>query len=465
MFKTFKQSTSGNVATMFAVSAFTLVIGIGAAIDYSGVTSARQNLQDVIDAATLAAGQANTKDLKELQLIVDQVIASHYKNGEEISTEIKIVDQQVIVDGFTYYDTRIMDVIGRDTMRVGARAGSPIGSDTAIKLALVLDTTDSMFGANITAMRTAANAMVDSLDRPDANVALSVVPFGQYVNVGTNNRVASWLDISKDGTTETQTICHPEVNVITPSVCEETGNMIVTEDIRDGVSFGTTERPEVVCTAAVTEETGNTVCNDYTNTFTWRGCVGSRNAPFNQQAAFSGNRINGVMNITCGSPLLELTDNIPSVKSKISSLETSGDTYMPAGVIWGWRTLQDEEPFKTKVNFGNGDVPVKPKKVMVIMTDGENTRSQGGSEDHRHDLRMKLEANARTEAICQAAKADDVTIYTIGYRLSDASAETKALLRNCASTPSKNFGAANAGELRKVFLQISSSLGTSRLSI
>lgn len=465
MLKTFKQSTDGNVATMFAVSAFTLIIGIGAAVDYSGVTSERQNLQDVIDAATLAAGQANTKDLQELQLIVDQVIASHYTDNETIETEIRIVDQQVIVDGFSVYDTHLMGVIGQDKLRIGARAGSPIGSDQPVKLALVLDTTDSMFGANIAAMRTAANAMVDSLDRPDANVAISVVPFGQYVNVGTNNRLASWLDISKDGTSETRNVCRPEVIVETPSVCEETGNTIVTEDIRDGVSFGTTERPEVVCTPAVTRETGNTICEDFTTSYTWRGCVGSRNAPLNQRAAFGGNLINGVMNIRCGTPLLELTDNLPTVKSKIASLETDGDTYMPGGVVWGWRTLQDEEPFKTKVTFDNEGVPVEPKKVMVIMTDGENTRSQGGSEDYRHDFRTKSEADVKTAALCSAAKADGVTIYTIGYRLSDASPETQTLLRNCASSPANNFGAANAGELRKVFLKISSSLGTSRLSI
>lgn len=465
MFRKFKESRDGNVATMFAVSAFTLVIGIGAAIDYSGVTSERQNLQDVIDAATLAAGQANTNNLQELQLIVDQVIASHYTNNETIETEIRIVDQQVIVDAFSIYDTHLMGVIGQDQLRIGARAGSPIGSDQPVKLALVLDTTDSMFGPNIAAMRTAANAMVDSLDRPDANVAISVVPFGQYVNVGTNNRLATWLDVTADGTSETQTICRPEVIVITPSVCEETGNTIVTEDIRDGVVFGTIERPEVVCTPAVTEETGNTICDDFTTTNTWRGCVGSRNAPLNRRAAFDGNLINGVMNIRCGTPLLELTDNMPTVKSKISSLETDGETYMPSGIVWGWRTLQDQEPFKTKVTFESEGVPVEPKKVMVIMTDGANTRSQGGSETFRHDFRTKSDADTKTAALCAGAKADGITIYTIGYRLQDATEETKTVLRNCASSPANNFGAASASELREVFLKISSSLGTSRLSI
>ena len=77
MFKQFKKNTDGNVAMMFAGTALTLMIGIGAAVDFGSASNRQQDLQGMIDAATLAAARANSVELADLQTVVDSVVSEH----------------------------------------------------------------------------------------------------------------------------------------------------------------------------------------------------------------------------------------------------------------------------------------------------------------------------------------------------------------------------------------------------
>jgi len=317
MFNTFKKNTDGNVAMMFAGTALTLILGIGAAIDFGSASNRKQDLQDMIDAATLAAAQANTVKIADLQAVVDSVVSQHNEDGYEVQLDVQIIDGQVHVTGRTVYETQIMSIAGRPTVDVIVSAASPIAALTPIKLALVLDTTESMSGDDITALKQASNGLLDELGEFESPVAVSVVPFGQYVNVGTKRKHASWLDISRDGTSESEEHCFDEQITITPRVCENTGQIETYEDIRDGRNFGVKTRERRACTKAVREFTGNHICEIRETTYTWHGCVGSRQAPYNGQAGFNGQRITGVMNKTCGSELQELSTTFSTTRSTI----------------------------------------------------------------------------------------------------------------------------------------------------
>jgi len=465
MFKAYRQNTQGNVAMMFSVSIFAILVAVGAAMDYGSASRQQQNLQDIIDAATLAAAKSKSTDLSELNAIAAEVIEEHNYVGGNITLEVTVVDDEVRVIGRSLYNTSLMHLVGKSQMDVTAVAASPIGADTPVKLALVLDTTESMSGADMTALKSAANSLVDDLEEFES-VAVSVVPFGQYVNVGTHRKVASWLDVAKDGTSETNEECYDEERTITPRVCEKTGRRIGYDIIKDGRNLGRGEYDEEICSGGETELTGNRICEMKTTNYTWHGCVGSRPSPYNERASFGSTHIKGVMNETCGTELSELTKTLPSVRSKIQSLSTAGNTYLPSGIIWGWRTLQDELPLKTNVNLSNnGSKQKDPIKAMIFMTDGANTLSQGGKEEHHHERGNTSEANERTAALCTAAKADNVQIYTIGYRMDSTTTTTRNLLVNCANTPSQYSDASNAAELKKVFKEIASQLESSRLSM
>ena len=99
------------------------------------------------------------------------------------------------------------------------------------------------------------------------------------------------------------------------------------------------------------------------------------------------------------------------------------------------------------------------------MTDGNNTLSQGGSESHLHESKNEAKANERTLALCDGAKSDEIQIYTIGYRLQDASDEVKTVLQNCASSPAHYFDASNAKQLKETFRELAGKLDFTRLSI
>ena len=51
------------------------------------------------------------------------------------------------------------------------------------------------------------------------------------------------------------------------------------------------------------------------------------------------------MNVSCGSEILDLTTNLTDVEAHIDSLSASGNTYIPAGLIWGWRMLDPDLPY------------------------------------------------------------------------------------------------------------------------
>jgi len=208
MFTKFKRNTRGNVAIMFSLVLSTVLVGIGAAIDYSGLINQKESLQDTIDAATLAAASSKSTDLAVLQEIVDSFIQN--TNTEALTTTytVKLVDDEVIVAANSTYETYLMGLLGKSDVDFEVKAAAPLSRQKPIKLALVLDTTESMSGDRLDRMINAANRMVQGFIDEETPIAVSVVPFGKYVNIGTDRNFSPWLDVSRDGTTETEERCY-----------------------------------------------------------------------------------------------------------------------------------------------------------------------------------------------------------------------------------------------------------------
>jgi len=472
--KQFIKNTEGNVALMFTFAIAALMVCIGAAVDFSAAAGKRQSLQDMIDAATLAAAKSKETDRAKLLEIAETVVAQHNTENWPITLDLTVTDDVVMLSGAMSHDAFLMGMVDNQTMDIGVSAASPIASLTPVRIALVLDTTDSMAGSNISALKSAANAMIDEFADFEAPIAASIVPFGQYVNVGMGNRLENWLDVSMDGTTESYNHCWRPRTTITAPVCTPTGNTITRDVVSDGVVTGQSSYNEQSCTAGVYDY-GPEQCEIRTRTYTWAGCVGSRTGASNIQAAYGGSPIPGIMNVTgkpnenCGTELMELSRDRTALKAKINSLTTSGDTYMPSGVMWGWRTLQSEVPFMISADANQGvQADANPVYAMVIMTDGENTLSQGGDGtypgEERHRKKDEDAANARTLDICNNAKTDGIVIFTVGYRMENRD-DAKAMLQDCASTAGSHFNADNASELKDAFKSIASALDQARLSM
>ncbi len=457
MLKNYLLNTGGNVATMFAVSATALLICIGAAVDYSGAVKQSTQLQGYADAAVLAAAASGEKDINKLKEIAKSSLVFHNTDNIPMDATIFVNSEDVRIEAIGRYDTVFMGVVGKNSFPVRVEAASPLKQDTNVNLALVLDTTGSMAGANMSALIDASEDLIEALEDSGNDIRVSMVPFAQYVNVGMNNKGASWLDVSKDGTVDTNEVCWTHVEWEEAPTCTGTGREITTPIYQDGVHIRDHTYEEQTCTDGV-KSLEEQRCEMRDTTFTWYGCVDSRIAPFNEKAEFGVTRIPGNYNNSslCGAPMIPLTDNLESIESAIENLEAKGETYLPAGLMWGWRSLNKNEPFRDTKPREQGTI-----NAMLFMTDGGNTKSAYTTGEHFGS--DKAAGLALSEKLCDHIKNDDIQIFTVAYNMPGGTEDTKAVLKSCASSPSQVFDPKNPGQLKAAFKQVANSLDYTRL--
>lgn len=219
MLKKYLKNTSGNFGIMFGITAAMLALGVAAAVDVSGMFSQKSTLQGLSDSALLAASSSGEEDLEVLKEIVEKHLAANNFDNLEYRWNLDIVNGEAQLSVYSMYDTKMMGIAGKDRLNVDAFSASPIGGGglAALNISLVLDSTGSMEGANMAALKSAATDMVDNVETSGGDVHFSVVPFGTYVNVGLENRNETWLDVPEDyHKTRTRR------DVIDEGVCTET---------------------------------------------------------------------------------------------------------------------------------------------------------------------------------------------------------------------------------------------------
>lgn len=128
-----------------------------------------------------------------------------------------------------------------------------------------------------------------------------------------------------------------------------------------------------------------------------------------------------------------LTNNKTALKTGIGAFSAGGWTNGPTGIAVTWYLLSSQ--------WGGGSVwPVAStpleaggsgaRRIAVLMTDGKfNKPHNGGSESA-----AAAAALDRAELLCDAMKADGVTVYTIGFDVA-AGSEADTIMTHCASAP------------------------------
>ncbi len=380
------------------------------------------------------------------------MVNANNQTGQSLTTTLNLTTAgRVRVNVASQYNTFLMGMFGRPTVDLAVVSEAPLGSSEPVNIALVLDTTGSMRGTKLTSLKTAANNLITLLDGYDNDsLKVSVVPFSQYVNVGMSRRSASWIDVPDNSSRTGAEVCPTRRDLISRTNCR----MENRTRYNDGVPYTVRVR---VCDDVWGERYRDTSRPCYTRTHNrrWYGCVGSRNAPWNERVAYSGRKIPGLMNTRCGTEIRPLTTNMNTVKSTINALTARGWTYIPSGIAWGWRALDTNEP----LTEARGPYAANTKKVMIIMTDGANTRSKNGM---GHNGRDVGKANRTTADMCGNVKDSDIEIYTIAYDITDNA--TKNLMRNCATNAGMYFDASNAAELNAAFEEIGRNLIRVRLT-
>jgi hypothetical protein len=75
-------------------------------------------------------------------------------------------------------------------------------------------------------------------------------------------------------------------------------------------------------------------------------------------------------NFSCTTaPIKPLTGSESAIHTAIDAMQPSGNTNVPEGLAWGWRTITSGEPFTEGVPESRKDID----KVVIVLTDGANT--------------------------------------------------------------------------------------------
>jgi Flp pilus assembly protein TadG len=436
--------TRGSVAMMFGLASLVLCGMIAFGLDYSRAVGVRTKLQHAVDSAVLAADPQSDLTLAEATANVNGNFAFNMKT-QFIAANIHVDAPVVIPHGYRLTATADVPttfgrLLGVTHIPVKAMAEAVRGK-YAVEIALVLDNTASMSDSGkLDAAKTAATQLVSQIATASTpgSVKYALVPFSNYVNVGMSNRGATWMSVPNNYTEH-----HPAGSYMTTDWdgCPTTSEPYAcTNDGMPGTCTWTH------CTTPGPNRSVPTPAWDQNHG--WNGCAGSRTpaADLTVGASFAS-PIPGILDVGCPSELTRLTTNETTITNQIAGMVAQGDTYIPAGVMWGLRVLSPNAP------FADGAAYNSVKKIMIVMTDGFNTKSQNGT---NHEGTNTSDADQAMGQLCTVAKTSGVEMYTIAFKVTDTG--IKQNLQTCASSATHYYDAQDNQALSDAFNKISGSV-------
>lgn len=431
MLKFFIRDISGNFSAMGAFVMLALMGGIGLAVDYTEMTNVSARLQSATDNAVLRAAQANSSNEAESIRIGDESFLSVEASDGAVTRQYDFQAGRVSLISQLEYKPLIMGILGFGTQTISVSSSASKADLGRMDVALVLDVTASMKGTKIIDLKNAVNRFIDLIESTNADVRVSIVPYNNYVNVNTTGTAPSWVDNSLEFT-----------------------NFPSSAKTGTGATFSPQRR--------------------------WDGCVGSRTG-FNAlvpeygaskfHAVYDDGNQGAAYDYTkygCPVSILPLTANMNTVRNKVNGLIAKGRTYIPGGLMWGWRTLDPRLPYEHTVSD-----PAR-RQILVLMTDGGNSVFQSnatpyhGGQYHNLDTKelprsqVTIPAEARMREVCDNIKSmTDITVFSIAFDIDDQ--DVLAPIRECASSPTFFFEAGNGAVLRDTFRTVGERVAKVRL--
>ncbi|SFS86839.1 vWA domain-containing protein [Brevundimonas viscosa] len=480
LFRRWRRSEAGNVAMIFALALPVLIVAGGAALDLQRASVARSAAQDAADAAVLAAAASRTQDLGAMTGVVRNYLVENlddrYLDGQPVSTVDRPREAHVRVRLEGAAPTMFLGLIGIAEMPVVVSATATRGAAEEIELALVLDNTWSMSDRDasgtrkIDALKSAARLLVNELMQDGGGkVRVAVVPYADYVNVGTSNRSQPWVSVPADYSTTSARTCQ---TITSERRCTRGAPRTCTRYV-DGVRESYDCTPSTCTNHPVTPYERCT--GGGTTRYRWYGCVASRTEGIMRLNDSQPQKpYPGLLSTSqnCLTPITPLTDRRNTVLSAIDALIVNVGgyrplTYIPSGLIWGVNTLSPTAPFTDGDPYDAANR--KPRKILVLMTDGENTlrfdpssgRHVTPSTNGNSGAQQLRATNDDTAAICDYARAKDMEVFTVALAVGSTTARN--LLEDCATDADHYFDARDTAALRDSFAAIAASINRVRL--
>lgn len=424
----FLKDRSGNIVPIFAAAVIPVVGLVGAAIDYSRASSIRSEMQAGLDATALMlskeASGLTTQQMQDKATAYFQAVFNRPEaKGVIITPTYTTVNgsSTVRVAATGSVDTTFTRILGQTSMDLGSSSEVTWGFKK-LELALALDNTGSMVELNkMSELKKAAKALLDTLksaSQKDGDIKVAIIPFNTDVNVGTDKVNANWINWADWDSQNGQ-------------YCKKNGQ----------------------CSNL---DQGNAVWTPNSHN-TWNGCVTDRDKDYDvtdtapdtvlTKALFPAHQ--GSMWSPCPEQVLPLTSGWGVLNSKIDAMMPVGLTNVTIGLVWGWHALTAGAPL-TEAAPPSSDLD----KVLILLTDGENTMNRWGINP--------ADIDERTKKVCDNIKKDifnNIKVYTVRIIEGNAS-----LLQSCASKPDMYYDVQSAPQLNTVFKKISENLASLRIS-
>ena len=492
MLKSFLLDRSGNFAMILVTLLFPLLLAMGLSVDYTRYLSAESHLQELADIASLTLASSREKDDEKLRQMADDFLAANVGiskfNAVEI-VDLKTEDDHIDIDLKSTIGTYFMGLANIDTLDVRASALAERAVTGSVEVAMVLDNTysmaelDSSGSTKLASLKTAANALVvELMTNADADVKIGLVPYAEYVNVGKGYRNEPWLSVPADYTVPgtAKSGCTTKSTEV-PGACTAYAPSYDCSTYVDGVKKPKTCKGACTARKPSTWEDRESCTNPAkaAQYYKWHGCIGSRkqgkyrlddtapNIPYPGYLDTSQKCLNPIVPLTADKAALKTA--IDGLVYKIGSHEPY--TYIPAGLIWGINVLSPTEPLAEAAAYDDLAPNKTPRKALLLMTDGENTRrfqpSDGthiafDTKNAKKAAEQLSTVNSETVELCAYAKSKNIEVYSVAFMVDDAAAKT--MLESCATDSDHYFDASDPGKLLAAFSGIAQSLSQVRLA-
>ena len=508
--RSFLLDKRGNVAVVAALAMGPIcVAGLGAA-DLARVTSAKSQLQDALDAAALAAARTNSTTDSQLKVAGDRYLKQNLALSQDFalaSSSFKFGEGGKVL-GAAQLNVHpfIAGLVTGGTMAVAAST-EVVRADMKVEIALVLDNTGSMTeGTKLADLKKAAKDFVTKMEEASGkavepnSVKIALVPFSNAVRVdGSAYRYSAWIDQTGTSpindeifTTATGTQHADRFALFSSTGVSWRGCVEMRKapyDVQDtppttGATLYTpyfaVDEPDSK-TSGYGQDYQNDYIADGTNSSNWR----VRQGMTNKYGGAHKKTLNNSFGPNKGCELqkvMRLTTDFTGLRTAIDNLNAAGNTNIPIGMAWGWNVVSPYAPFADGVAYGTA----KYKKIVVLMTDGENTIDQRDTPNDgtyagtgyiwqgrvlkangaplaqgASDADRTAALDSRLALLCTNMKNKEIEIYTIRVEVATGSS---TLLQNCATAADYYYDVKSSSTLTQVFQSIAGQIAALHLS-
>ncbi len=437
-FGRFARHDGGNFAVVFGVAASAVMLGVGFGVDTVQLMNAKSALREAVDAAVTSTARAITVgDITEQDApkMVEAFLTAN-SNGGILAYDQVVLDRLTIdktektVEAAAHVDVSLyFPLFGMPNMRRVANTGAAVYSDKHIEVAMMLDVTGSMAGQKIIDLRTAAANAVDAFlggqDPARPRVRIALVPYANSVNAGALAESSVGIGSTAADRRQLGPNTDPTPVATRPDTC-------ATERI--GAYQYSDAGPDV-----------SMVNRDYL------------------LSAFVASGYGGGTKACPDAAVMPLSADGDALKNTIKNLNASGGTAGHIGVQWTWYMLSNKwNSVLAASQRPAAPNPGKVAKFAVLMTDGEFNLSYFDVTDVKEVYNAKGKAETRTAAttLCAAMRDQGIEVFTIGFALSEANAEST--LQSCATPDTGSvkhfYQAATGAELDAAFQSIAANI-------